>query len=93
MARFYKLLEENVEHNVNGRLPVVQLTVQYRMHPDICLFPSNYVYNRSLKTNRWARRRCSAAMVRRLAAEEEQLLAEFLGLIVRSVSQRLNDFL
>ena len=52
MARFYKLLEENVEHNVIGRLPVLQLTIQYRMHPDICLFPSNYVYNRSLKTNR-----------------------------------------
>lgn len=53
MARFYKLLEENVEHNVVGRLPVLQLTVQYRMHPDICLFPSNYIYSRSLKTNRW----------------------------------------
>lgn len=52
MARFYKLLEDNVEHNMIGRLPILQLTVQYRMHPDICLFPSNYVYNRSLKTNR-----------------------------------------
>lgn len=51
MARFYKLLEENVEHNVIGRLPILQLTVQYRMHPDICLFPSNYIYNRNLKTN------------------------------------------
>ncbi|XP_032274075.1 probable helicase senataxin isoform X2 [Phoca vitulina] len=52
MARFYKLLEDNVEHNMIGRLPILQLTVQYRMHPDICLFPSNYVYNRSLKTHR-----------------------------------------
>lgn len=52
MARFCKLLEENVEHHVSGRLPVLQLTVQYRMHPDICLFPSNYIYNKSLKTNR-----------------------------------------
>ncbi|XP_068409082.1 probable helicase senataxin isoform X2 [Eschrichtius robustus] len=61
MARFYKLLEENVEHNVIGRLPVLQLTVQYRMHPDICLFPSNYVYNRSLKTNRLTETiRCSS---------------------------------
>ncbi|XP_006835057.1 PREDICTED: probable helicase senataxin [Chrysochloris asiatica] len=51
MARFCKLLEENVEHNVISRLPVLQLTVQYRMHPDICLFPSNYVYNKNLKTN------------------------------------------
>ncbi|XP_006894476.1 PREDICTED: probable helicase senataxin [Elephantulus edwardii] len=61
MARFYKLLEENVEHNVIGRLPILQLTVQYRMHPDICLFPSNYVYNNSLKTNRQTEtNRCSS---------------------------------
>ncbi|XP_023371894.1 probable helicase senataxin isoform X1 [Otolemur garnettii] len=61
MARFYKLLEENVEHNMIGRLPVLQLTVQYRMHPDICLFPSSYVYNRNLKTNRQTEAiRCSA---------------------------------
>ncbi|XP_072816451.1 probable helicase senataxin isoform X3 [Vicugna pacos] len=61
MARFYKLLEENVEHNMVGRLPVLQLTVQYRMHPDICLFPSNYVYNRNLKTNRLTEtNRCSS---------------------------------
>ncbi|KAM9207324.1 putative helicase senataxin [Dugong dugon] len=61
MARFCKLLEENVEHNVIGRLPVLQLTVQYRMHPDICLFPSNYVYNRNLKTNRVTEtNRCSS---------------------------------
>ncbi|XP_031225433.1 probable helicase senataxin isoform X5 [Mastomys coucha] len=52
MARFCKLLEENVEQNMIGRLPVLQLTIQYRMHPDICLFPSNYVYNKNLKTNR-----------------------------------------
>ncbi|XP_037348786.1 probable helicase senataxin [Talpa occidentalis] len=52
MARFCKLLGENVEHDVMSRLPIVQLTTQYRMHPDICLFPSNYVYNRNLKTNR-----------------------------------------
>nr|KAF6487289.1 senataxin [Rousettus aegyptiacus] len=61
MARFYKLLEENVEHNMVGRLPVLQLTIQYRMHPDICLFPSNYIYNRSLKTNRQTEAiRCSS---------------------------------
>uniref|UniRef100_A0A452QJJ0 Senataxin n=1 Tax=Ursus americanus TaxID=9643 RepID=A0A452QJJ0_URSAM len=61
MARFYKLLEDNVEHNMIGRLPILQLTVQYRMHPDICLFPSNYVYNRSLKTNRQTEtNRCSS---------------------------------
>nr|XP_008539439.1 PREDICTED: probable helicase senataxin isoform X2 [Equus przewalskii] len=61
MARFYKLLEENVEHNMISRLPILQLTVQYRMHPDICLFPSNYVYNKSLKTNRLTETsRCSS---------------------------------
>ncbi|XP_066896514.1 probable helicase senataxin isoform X2 [Kogia breviceps] len=61
MARFYKLLEENVEYNVIGRLPILQLTIQYRMHPDICLFPSNYIYNKNLKTNRMTETiRCSS---------------------------------
>ncbi|XP_028739151.1 probable helicase senataxin isoform X2 [Peromyscus leucopus] len=61
MARFCKLLEENVEQNMIGRLPVLQLTIQYRMHPDICLFPSNYVYNKNLKTNRFTEAvRCSS---------------------------------
>uniref|UniRef100_A0A2I3GJL3 Probable helicase senataxin n=1 Tax=Nomascus leucogenys TaxID=61853 RepID=A0A2I3GJL3_NOMLE len=61
MARFCRLLEENVEHNMISRLPILQLTVQYRMHPDICLFPSNYVYNRNLKTNRQTEAiRCSS---------------------------------
>ncbi|XP_027725091.1 probable helicase senataxin isoform X2 [Vombatus ursinus] len=52
MARLYKHLEEQVKQNVISRSPVLQLTVQYRMHPDICLFPSSYIYNRTLKTNR-----------------------------------------
>ncbi|XP_026312911.1 probable helicase senataxin isoform X2 [Piliocolobus tephrosceles] len=61
MARFFRLLEENVEHNMISRLPILQLTVQYRMHPDICLFPSNYIYNRILKTNRQTETiRCSS---------------------------------
>ncbi|XP_032113569.1 probable helicase senataxin isoform X2 [Sapajus apella] len=61
MARFCKLLEENVEHNMISRLPILRLTIQYRMHPDICLFPSNYVYNRNLKTNRQTETiRCSS---------------------------------
>ncbi|NWS10094.1 SETX helicase, partial [Pachyramphus minor] len=50
MARLQRLLEEQVQRNVLRSLPVVQLTVQYRMHPDICLFPSNYVYGKTLKT-------------------------------------------
>ncbi|NXM66967.1 SETX helicase, partial [Serilophus lunatus] len=50
MARLQRHLEEQVQKNVLRSLPVVQLTVQYRMHPDICLFPSNYVYGKTLKT-------------------------------------------
>ncbi|NXP61827.1 SETX helicase, partial [Chloropsis cyanopogon] len=52
MARLQRHLEEQVQRNVLHSLPVVQLTVQYRMHPDICLFPSNYVYGKTLKTAR-----------------------------------------
>ncbi|XP_063792838.1 probable helicase senataxin [Pseudophryne corroboree] len=41
--------------------PVMQLTTQYRMHPDICLFPSNYFYKRALKTDRMMEEvRCSS---------------------------------
>ncbi|NWR45414.1 SETX helicase, partial [Regulus satrapa] len=50
MARLQRHLEQQVQRNMLHSLPVVQLTVQYRMHPDICLFPSNYVYGRTLKT-------------------------------------------
>ncbi|NXR27653.1 SETX helicase, partial [Cinclus mexicanus] len=50
MARLQRHLEKQVQRNMLHSLPVVQLTVQYRMHPDICLFPSNYVYGRTLKT-------------------------------------------
>uniref|UniRef100_A0A8C8SNP1 Senataxin n=1 Tax=Pelusios castaneus TaxID=367368 RepID=A0A8C8SNP1_9SAUR len=61
MARLHKHLEEQVRQNVIGKLPVVQLTVQYRMHPDICLFPSNYIYGRTLKTDRATEEsRCSS---------------------------------
>ncbi|XP_037257218.1 probable helicase senataxin isoform X1 [Falco rusticolus] len=52
MARLQRHFEEQVRKNVLQSLPVVQLTVQYRMHPDICLFPSNYVYGRALKTDK-----------------------------------------
>ncbi|XP_053551559.1 probable helicase senataxin [Bombina bombina] len=40
---------------------VMKLTVQYRMHPDICLFPNNYFYKRILKTDRTTEEtRCSS---------------------------------
>ncbi|NXE25934.1 SETX helicase, partial [Ardeotis kori] len=61
MARLHRHLEEQVRKNVLRSLPVVQLTVQYRMHPDICLFPSNYVYGRTLKTDKATEEnRCSS---------------------------------
>ncbi|NXL53340.1 SETX helicase, partial [Podilymbus podiceps] len=61
MARLHRHLEEQVQKNVLRSLPVVQLTVQYRMHPDICLFPSNYVYGRTLKTDKATEEnRCSS---------------------------------
>ncbi|NXN15898.1 SETX helicase, partial [Indicator maculatus] len=61
MARLHRHLEEQLQSTVFRSLPVVQLTVQYRMHPDICLFPSNYVYGRTLKTDRATEEsRCSS---------------------------------
>ncbi|NXY44326.1 SETX helicase, partial [Ceuthmochares aereus] len=61
MARLHGHLEEQVQKNILRSLPVVQLTVQYRMHPDICLFPSNYVYGRTLKTDKAVEEnRCSS---------------------------------
>ncbi|NXJ10587.1 SETX helicase, partial [Odontophorus gujanensis] len=61
MARLQGHLEEQVQKNLFRRLPVVQLTVQYRMHPDICLFPSSYVYGRTLKTDKATEEnRCSS---------------------------------
>ncbi|NWU65062.1 SETX helicase, partial [Pterocles burchelli] len=61
MARLHRHLEDQVRKNILRSLPVVQLTVQYRMHPDICLFPSNYVYGRTLRTDRATEEnRCSS---------------------------------
>ncbi|NXL28266.1 SETX helicase, partial [Glaucidium brasilianum] len=61
MARLHRHLEEQVQQNILRSLPVVQLTVQYRMHPDICLFPSSYVYGRTLKTDKATEEnRCSS---------------------------------
>ncbi|KAH0615389.1 hypothetical protein JD844_004574 [Phrynosoma platyrhinos] len=52
MDRLCRHLQEQVQENVMGRLPVLQLTTQYRMHPEICLFPSKYIYGQALKTDR-----------------------------------------
>ncbi|XP_071673598.1 probable helicase senataxin isoform X2 [Patagioenas fasciata] len=61
MARLHQHLEQQVQNNILRNLPVVQLTVQYRMHPDICLFPSSYVYGRTLKTDKATEEnRCSS---------------------------------
>ena len=32
--------------------PVIMLDTQYRMDPEICYFPSNYIYDGKLKTDR-----------------------------------------
>ncbi|XP_060107571.1 probable helicase senataxin [Heteronotia binoei] len=61
MGRLCRHLEEQVQQNAIEELPVLQLTTQYRMHPDICLFPSNYIYGRTLKTDRQTEEtRCSS---------------------------------
>ncbi|XP_069465407.1 probable helicase senataxin [Ambystoma mexicanum] len=56
MARLCTRLEK-----VTSKTPVLQLTVQYRMHPDICLFPSTYIYGKTLRTDRLTEEiRCSS---------------------------------
>ncbi|XP_018085035.1 probable helicase senataxin isoform X1 [Xenopus laevis] len=56
MSRMCRFLE-----STGTKSPVLQLTMQYRMHPDICLFPSHYFYKRMLKTDRATEEvRCSS---------------------------------
>uniref|UniRef100_A0A8C7E6K0 Senataxin n=1 Tax=Naja naja TaxID=35670 RepID=A0A8C7E6K0_NAJNA len=52
LGRLCKHLKEQDQENISGKFPVFQLTVQYRMHPEICLFPSKYVYEGALTTDR-----------------------------------------
>ncbi|KAI4892650.1 hypothetical protein NFI96_025055 [Prochilodus magdalenae] len=56
MARLWKSL-----HQTNpGTSPSIFLSVQYRMHPNICEFPSKYIYNKHLKNDcETAQKRCS----------------------------------
>uniref|UniRef100_A0A672NI82 Probable helicase senataxin n=1 Tax=Sinocyclocheilus grahami TaxID=75366 RepID=A0A672NI82_SINGR len=50
MARLCKsLYQSNPELH-----PILLLSVQYRMHPDICEFPSKYIYNSALKDDWYA---------------------------------------
>ncbi|XP_078406121.1 putative helicase senataxin isoform X2 [Cetorhinus maximus] len=51
MCRLQKCLHDEVKQNICGRSPVMMLLTQYRMHPDICLFPSKYIYGSLLKTD------------------------------------------
>ncbi|CAI9534234.1 unnamed protein product [Staurois parvus] len=47
MSRLCQILEAS-----GTNTPIMRLTIQYRMHPDICLFPSKHFYNSMLKTDR-----------------------------------------
>uniref|UniRef100_H3BFG1 Senataxin n=1 Tax=Latimeria chalumnae TaxID=7897 RepID=H3BFG1_LATCH len=51
MWRLFKNLHKEVKQKSGGQVPVLKLTIQYRMHPDICLFPSRYIYNKALTTD------------------------------------------
>ncbi|XP_043914346.1 probable helicase senataxin isoform X2 [Protopterus annectens] len=50
MARLYHCLQQEAKR-MDSRLPVLYLSTQYRMHPDICHFPSKFIYNKNLKTD------------------------------------------
>ncbi|TSK72033.1 putative helicase senataxin [Bagarius yarrelli] len=58
MARVWRSL-----NSLNTQLsPGVFLRVQYRMHPDICEFPSKYIYNNNLKNDpETAQKLCSSS--------------------------------
>ncbi|KAL7853299.1 hypothetical protein AOLI_G00201430 [Acnodon oligacanthus] len=54
MARLCKSLHQS------NPSPSIFLSTQYRMHPDICEFPSKYIYNKNLKNDcETALKRCS----------------------------------
>ncbi|XP_060540569.1 probable helicase senataxin isoform X1 [Pantherophis guttatus] len=62
IGRLCNHLKEQDQENLSGKFPVLQLTVQYRMHPDICFFPSKYIYEGILTTDtKIAEDRCSLA--------------------------------
>ncbi|KAM5145413.1 putative helicase senataxin [Mantella aurantiaca] len=56
MSRLCQILESS-----GSNTPILRLMIQYRMHPDICLFPSKHFYNSILKTDRATEEvRCSS---------------------------------
>ncbi|KAL4617413.1 putative helicase senataxin [Arapaima gigas] len=62
MARLQKCLYSAAKENPQIRNPVIFLSQQYRMHPDICEFPSKYIYNRALVTDgETAQKRCAVS--------------------------------
>ncbi|KAJ7988254.1 hypothetical protein DPEC_G00321680 [Dallia pectoralis] len=50
MARLVTALETSSKAN-NTPSPVIFLSSQYRMHPEICKFPSKHIYHNALKTD------------------------------------------
>uniref|UniRef100_A0A670YHI7 Senataxin n=1 Tax=Pseudonaja textilis TaxID=8673 RepID=A0A670YHI7_PSETE len=56
LGRLCKHLKEQDQENISGKFPVLQLTIQYRMHPEICHFPSKYIYERIFlkSVKKWA---------------------------------------
>ncbi|XP_051534082.1 probable helicase senataxin isoform X2 [Myxocyprinus asiaticus] len=55
MARLCKSLQSNPQSS-----PILFLSMQYRMHPEICRFPSKYIYNNALENDpETAQKRCS----------------------------------
>ncbi|XP_059849764.1 probable helicase senataxin isoform X1 [Hypanus sabinus] len=51
MCRIQRCLQGEVNQSNFGRGSALLLLTQYRMHPDICLFPSKYIYSNKLKTD------------------------------------------
>ncbi|MGH0169189.1 UNVERIFIED_CONTAM: hypothetical protein FKN15_056362 [Acipenser sinensis] len=62
MARLWKCLHRETKQNPGIQTPINFLSTQYRMHPDICEFPSKYIYKKALKTDgNTAEKRCGTS--------------------------------
>ncbi|XP_072096201.1 probable helicase senataxin isoform X2 [Mobula birostris] len=51
MCRLQRCLQDEVNQSSFGHGSPLLLLTQYRMHPDICLFPSKYIYGNMLRTD------------------------------------------